>query len=162
MSGKSLSYLSDVATTVENTPGVTTPILEVEPENGTLLAFLNRVSTGDAEGMPLIADLVDQDGNPMPTDTELILRVERPTDDEPITVSTKVDNISSWNALSTKEQRNEENIDAVKIELNGSRINVRGNKDVFTVEVNSSATINWDQSEIYFVREAVREEAYEG
>jgi len=161
MSGKSLSYLSDIATQETNVAGVTTPILSVSPENGTMLKFLNAVSTGDAEGLPIIAKLQDGAGNDLPPDTELVLRVERPTDDEPITVSVKEDNIAAWNGLSTSEQRNEENIDAVKIELQGGAVNVR-DKDELTVELNSSAQIDWGNSELYFLREAVREQPYEG
>jgi len=161
MAGKSLSHLSAIATQETNTPGVTTSILSVEPEQGTMLKLRNYVSTGAAEGLPLIAKLKDQNGNDLPADTELVLRVERPTDDEPVTVSIKADNIAPWNGLSTSEQRNEENIDAVKVELQGSAVNVTHN-DILTVEVNSSAKIDWANSELYFLREAVREKPFDG
>lgn len=159
--GKSLSHLSDEVTKQTNVAGVTTPILGVQPEDGTMLRLLNGVSTGDAAGLPVIQKLHDSNGNDLPTDTEYIFRVERPTDDEPISVSVKEDNIAAWNGLSTSEQRNEENIDAVKIELKGQTINVR-DKDVLTVEINSSAQIDWSNSEWYLVREGVEERPFEG
>jgi hypothetical protein len=161
MAGKSLSHLSDIATQKTNVAGVTTPILEVQPDNGTLLKLLNYVSTGAAEGLPLIGKFRDSNGNEFPTDTTVIFEVERPTDDEATAVSVAEDNIAAWNGLSTQEQRNEENIDSVKVELQGSAVNIR-DKDVLTVEVDSSAQIDWSQSELYFMREAVREEAYDG
>lgn len=157
----SVNYLSDVATQKQNTAGVLTPILEVKPDNGTLLKFLNRVSTGDAPGLPIIAKLKDSNGNDLPADTELILRVVRPTDDSPVAVSVAEDNIAPWNGMSTSEQRNSENIDAVKIDLKGQSVNVR-DKDVLRVEVDSSAQIDWANSELYVVREGVQELPFEG
>jgi len=159
--GKALSHLSDEFTQRTNQPGVTTPIGEINPEDGTLLRFLNRISTGDAKGLALIMKLKDVDGNHLPADTELIWRVMRPTDDEPTPVSVKEDNIAAWNGLSTSEQRNEENIDAVKIELKGAAINIR-DKDTLRVEVNSSQEIDWSNSEFYVVREGVEERPFEG
>lgn len=160
MSGKSLSHLSEEATQEQNVAGVTTPILVVSPDD-TLFRLLNAVGSGDEYGIPMFADLTDTNGNPMPVDTSLVFRVKRPTDDEPITVSVKEDNISPWNNLSTAEQRHEDNIDAVKIELQGQAVNVR-DKDEFRVEVNSTEQIDWSASEMYFPREAVREHSYEG
>lgn len=159
--GKSLSHLSTEVTQKQNTPGVTTPILELHPEDGTLLKFLNAVATGDESGLPVIQKLKDENNEDLPTDTEYILKVERPTDDDAIAVSVKEDNIASWNGLSTKDQRNEENIDAVKIELKGRAINVR-DKDVLTVEINSSRQVDWNNSEWYVPRAGVEEHPFEG
>lgn len=158
---KSLSHLSSEATQKTNTTGVTTPILEVDPDSGTLIRLLNKVSTGEAPGLPVIAKLQDTNGNDLPTDTKLILRVLRPTDDEPQPVSVAEDNIAAWNGLTTAEQRNEENIDSVKLRLKGDRINIR-DKDTLRVEVDSSTAIDWANSELYFVREGVQERPFEG
>ena len=159
--GKSISHLSEETTQQTNVAGQTTPILEIDPTNGTLLRFRNRAPQGKSKGIPVIADLNDANGNSLPADTELIFRVDRPTDDEPVSVSVKEDNIAPWNGLSTSEQRNEENIDAVKVQLKGAAVNIR-DKDTLRVEVNSSAEIDWSQSELYFVREAVEELPFEG
>jgi len=156
MGGVSLSHLSDIATQETNTPGVTTPILSVSPENGTDLQLRNYADHGDEAGFALYLKLRDSNGDPLPTDTSLVLRVERPTDDTPIAVSVKVDNIAAWNQTPVGDQSNEENVDAVKIELQGSEINI-GQNDVLTFDVVSSAQIDWDKSELYTHRPSVRE-----
>jgi hypothetical protein len=161
MSNRQLSHLSGVSTQETNTTGVTTPILEVDPDDGTLIGLLDRVSTGDAEGLPIFMDLRDGSDNPLPVDTSFIVRVLRPTDDEPNAVSVKEDNIASWNNLTVAEQRNTKNIDQVKINLKGSRINVR-DKDTLRFELNGSAQIDWSNSELYVAREGVVEEAFNG
>lgn len=159
--GKSLSHLSDVATQETNVAGVTTPILTVQPDDGTMLRFRNRVPTGDAPGLAVIADFRDSNNNPLPADTSLVLRVLRPTDDEPVAVSVEEDNIAAWNGLTTAEQRNEENIDSVKVELKGSAVNIR-DKDVLRFEMNGSAQIDWSNSELYVVRSGVEQTSFEG
>ncbi|MFU1780715.1 hypothetical protein ACM16X_04975 [Haloarcula japonica] len=158
--GKSISHLSDVATQETNTTGVMTPILQLDPDDGTRLRFLKSVPTGDSEGLPFIMDLRDSNDNALPTDTSLLVRVMRPTDDEPVPVTVAEDNIAAWNGLSTKEQRNEENIDAVKVKVKGN-VNVR-DKDTARIEVNSSKQIDWSNSEFYIVRDGVEELPFEG
>lgn len=158
---KSLSHLSSESTQQTNTTGVTTPILEVDPDSGTLIRLLNKVETGEEVGLPIFAKFQDTNGNNLPTDTKFILRVLRPTDDEPTPVAVAEDNIAPWNGLTTQEQRNEENIDSVKIRLKGDRVNVR-DKDTLRVEVNSSAAIDWANSELYFARAGVQERPFEG
>ena len=161
MPKKSLSYLSNEATQQTNSTGITTPILEIEPEDGTMFALLNSVGPGDSTGLPIFADFRNGAGDQLPTDTKLILRVVRPTDDEPVTVSVAESNIAAWNQLSTQEQRNEDNIDSVKTELQGERVNIR-DKDTLRVEIESSEQIDWSNSEFYFSRDGVREEPFEG
>jgi hypothetical protein len=156
--GKSLSNLSQEATEETNTTGETTPILTVEPDDGTMLRLLNRVPTGSGSGIPVFAVLKDGSDNYLPVDTTLIFRVLRPTDDTPVAVSVAEPHIAPWNSLSTAEQRNSENIDSVKIQLQGDRINIR-DSDVLRVEVESSAQIDWSNSELYFAREGVEESA---
>ncbi len=161
MSQRSLSHLSEEATQEQNTPGILTPILTFDPENGTLLRFLNAVSSGSALGLPLFLDLRDSNGDPLPVDTKLIFRAVRPTDDDPVAVSVAETNIAPWTNLTVAEQRNEENIDAVKVELVGDAVNIR-DKDEIRLEVDSSEQIDWTQSEAYLPREGVREHPFEG
>ena len=161
MSGKSLSNLSSEATEEQNAAGVLTPILEIEPDDGTLISLLNNVDTGSGEGLPIIADLRDSDGNQISTNTELVLRVVRPTDDTPVAVSVREDNIAAINQLSVKEQRNEENIDSVKVELKGDRINVR-DRDVLRVELDSPDVVDWSNSELFFYRQGVEQTSFSG
>jgi hypothetical protein len=158
---KSLSHLSSEATQQTNTTGETTPILEIDPDDGTFLRFLNRVSVGEAAGLPIIAQFKNGGNNYLPSDTALILRAVRPTDDSPVAVSVQEDNIAPWNGLSTSEQRNEENIDSVKTQLKGAQVNIR-DVDTLRVEINSSDQIDWTNSELYFVREGVEELPMEG
>ena len=161
MSRKQLSHLSDEATQETNKTGVTTPILTATPDQGTLLRLLAAVSVGKAAGLPIYMDLRDSNDDPLPVDTSFVLRALRPTNDEPVTVSVKEDNIASWNNLSVAEQRNEDNVDAVKIELKGDHVNVR-DKDFLRFEVESSAQIDWSNSELYVEREGVIEQPFDG
>jgi len=161
MSGKSLSNLSSEATEEQNTTGVTTPILTVDPDDGTMIRLLNMVDTGSGEGLPLIGDLRDSNDNQISTNSELVLRAVRPTDDEPVAISVKEDNIAALNQLTVQEQRNEENIDSVKLELKGDRINIR-DKDVLRVELNSPDVVDWSNSELYFYRQGVEEVSFSG
>jgi hypothetical protein len=162
MSRKQLSHLSDEATQQTNTTGVTTSILDISPDQGVLFALLQAgVKTGAEVGLPIFADLRDSNDDPLPVDTALMLCVDRPTDDEPVPVSVKEDNIAAWNGLSVSEQRNEENIDSVKINIKGGRVNVR-DKDSLQVALDGSTQIDWSNSELYFAREGVEEESFDG
>ncbi|WP_340101221.1 hypothetical protein [Salinibaculum salinum] len=161
MSQKTLSHLSDEVTQEQNQTGITSPVLVVDPEDGTLIHLHNRVSSGDAVGLPIFGKFRDSDGNPLPTDTKLVLRALRPTDHEPVVVAVAESNISPWNQLSTSEQRNEENIDQVKIELKGDHINIR-DKDFLRIEMESDTQIDWSNSELYFARNGVSEHPFEG
>lgn len=154
--GKSLSHLSTEATQQTNVTGTLTPILQITPDNGVYLQFHNRVSQGSSQGLPVFMDLRDSGDNPMPTDTEVLFRVERPEDDDPSAVSVREYNIAAWNQLAIGDQRDKDNIDAVKFELTSRRINVRDD-DVLTMEVDSSAQVDWSNSELYFAREGVEE-----
>lgn len=150
-----VSHLSGIATQQTNQAGVMTSVLDVDPEDGTRVEFAESVAKGSERGLPLIMDLRDSNNDPLPDDSEVIIRVERPTDDdEGIVVADKEPNLNAWNTLSIKEQRNEENIDAVKVAMKGV-IKVRY-MDVMHVQVKSSAQIDWTNSELYFYRKGVR------
>lgn len=159
--GKSVSHKSSFATQNTNTTGVTTSILDIDPDSGTMLKFFNEISTGQAPGLAIIMKLKDSNGNDLPVDTSLILRVNKPTTDEPIAVSTKEGDIASWRQLTLTEQRDAEFIDQTKIELAGDVINVR-DKDTLEFAINSSKQIDWSNSELYVVREGVEEVPFEG
>lgn len=161
MSKKTVSHLSDIAEQAENVPDVTTPILTIEPDDGTLLKFHNNVESGDETGLPVFFRLYNEEGEPLPTDTKFVLRALRPGDDEPITVSTKESHIASWNQLDLPEQQEKDNIDSVKIELEADRINIR-DKDELRVEINSDEAVSWDHSELYFYRDGVTELPFSG
>lgn len=157
MAGRNINYLSDVAEQRENTPGELTPILEIDPEDGTMLTFLNRVAQGDASGIPVYAKLFDSNGEDLPVDTTLVLTAEKPGDARSTPISVKEDNISPYINNSISEQQDADHVDSVKIELKGKAVNVR-DVDAFYVEIDASEAVDWSQgTEIYFEREAVRE-----
>lgn len=154
--GKSLSHLSPEATQDTNTADVLTSILTIDPTDGVYLQLHNRVSAGKAVGLPLIMDLRDGTDTAIDVDSLLLLRVERPEDDEPTAVSVAENNLAAWNDLTTAEQRDEDNIDAVKVELKSENVNVR-DKDTLTIAINSPDVVDWANSELFFVREGVDE-----
>ena len=161
MSQRSLSHLSDDVTQEQNTTGILTPILTLSPDNGTMVRLLNAVSQGKAPGLPIFGQFKDGSDNYLSTDTTLIFRAVRPTDDDPVAVSVAEKNIAPWNNLTTAEQRNEENIDAVKVELKGERVNIR-DKDILQVAIESPDQIDWANSEFYVARQGVTEHPFEG
>ncbi|WP_435358448.1 hypothetical protein [Haloarchaeobius sp. DFWS5] len=153
---RSLSHLSDEATQSQNVAGTLTPILEVQPTDGTIISLLNRVAKGKEVGLPIIAQFKNSGDAYLPPDTSLVIRVLRPTDDAPVQVAKATGDIAAWNTLSTADQRNAENIDAVKVELAGERINIR-DSDVLRFELQSSEQIDWANSELYAYRKGVVE-----
>lgn len=155
MSGFSLSHLSDIVTQLTNKTGVADPILKIEPKDGTRLRFLNWVPTGESKGMPIFMDLRDANDNPLPVDTASLLMLKRPGDSSRIAMSVEEDNLAAWNALTIAEQRNEENIDAVKVELEADAVNIRDIDEAYLV-ITSSTQIDWSNSEMYVPRQAVQ------
>lgn len=155
-----VTHLSSEATQQTNATGQLTPILEFDPEEGTVLQIRNRVAKGKESGVPIYMDLRDAADNPLPDDTEVMLRVDVPSRDQPVQVSERLRNIAGYNALSMTEQRNEENIDATKVELQGGVINVR-HFDKLRVDVVSSAQIDWSNSELYVDSKATRTVPYQ-
>jgi hypothetical protein len=161
MTGKSLNHLSSEATQVVNATGIQDAILEISPDDGTLITLMNMVDTGSGEGLPIFADLRDSADTQLADSTDIVLTAERPTDDQPTPVSVKEDNIAAYNQLTTSEQRNEENIDSVKHELRGDRINIR-DRDVLYVEIEAASEIDWSNSELYFYRQGVEQSSFSG
>lgn len=155
MPAGNVSHISEIVSQETNTAGVMTPILSVDPKDGTMLQVKNAVSTGSSPGVPIVMNLEDANGDPLPDDTDLIIKVHRPGDEEPIVVSQKARNISSWNRLTLAEQENEENIDATKLPLKGALVSVRY-VDEMTVEIDSSAAVDWSTSEFYMNEQATR------
>ncbi|WP_255198012.1 hypothetical protein [Halorarius litoreus] len=150
-----VTHLSEYATQQQNVTGQPTTVLDYQPEDGTRLQIKNKVAKGDEEGVPIYMDLRDSGDNPLPNDTEVILEVDVPSRSKTLAVSEKLENIAPWNAIALGDQRNEENVDAVKVELEGAVINVRY-FDVLSVIVTSSAQVDWANSEFYMDGKATR------
>lgn len=156
-----ITHLSSQSTQKQNTTGELTAILEYAPEDGTVEQIRNEVRKGDESGVPVYMTLKDSAGNALPDDTEVLFRVDVPTEEQPIVVSERLRNISAWGNLTQAEQRNEENVDQTKIEMKGRVINVR-HFDTLRVDILSSAQIDWANSEFYVDGKATRTVSYDG
>jgi hypothetical protein len=139
--------------TETNITGTMDTIITLQPERGTWVRILNSIARGDLTGVPLYMDLVDQNGNPMPANTELQFAASEAGMTQSFKVSEMGADLSSWNNHSIKEQRHRDNVDAVKVHLeypeNHPQDGVRDQLDItdtdtFHVQVNSPA--QWDPS----------------
>jgi len=154
--GRNLSNISSIATEKTNKTGVLDPILEIQPDDGTKLIIENMVQRGDEMGLPIFAKLRSGANTQLPQDTTIALQFERPTDDNASTVSEPEENIRTYRRLSIKEQQKEEYVDAVKHMLKAAALQV-DDVDKLYVSINSSAQIDWNNSELNFDEKAVRE-----
>lgn len=148
MGQPSLSHQSDVVTQRTNVVDTMSPILEIQPEDDLIYAFLNAIIRGDKKGFPLIAKFKDSADANLPVGSKLLLQAKRPGDAQPVQVSEPVDNIAAWNGQDLTTQRDVEHVDSVKIPLRGERINIR-DVDKFYVSIESSTQIDWANAEAY-------------
>jgi hypothetical protein len=148
---------SNYVTTQTNTTGQSTPILTISPDDGVGLVVQNQVDVGDKQrGIPIYMDLRDSNDDALPLDTEVEIAFERPTDDTPQVVSFPLSNISTYRKKTISEQQDSENVDAVKVELKSSALEIR-DIDLAYIRINSSAQIDHSNSEIYIDSDAVNE-----
>lgn len=143
-----LSNIHEYATERTNTPGIVTPILEFEPEDGIGLRVLNNAARGTAEGVPVYFDLRDSNGDPLPIGTAVRFEYESPTSEERNRVSEIRDNIQPWVTLNIQDQQDEEYVDAVKIPLLGDNVEVRS-IDSFYISIECPEEIDWSESAAY-------------
>lgn len=151
---KQLSNVSDEATEQTNTTGVRTSILDVQPEDGTRL-IVHNAADGEA-GLPIYFDPRDSNDDKLPLDTEFVVTFERNIDDDSSAVTDVQDNIQQWRARGVSEQQNEEYVDSVRVPLKGKRVIV-SQTDTLSVEIESSAQIDWSNSALYFDKRFVEE-----
>lgn len=154
---------SDQVTVSQNTAGVMTEIFSIDADDGTLIRLLNRVSMGSKRGLPHYADLKDGANADLPINSKLEWRF-RPAGEETFQrVSERVDTIGPFNQLSLSEQRDEDFIDAVKIDLQappgsetqGSVPGLRVRDiDEMALFLESSAQIDWTNASLYLEPEA--------
>lgn len=158
---KSITHESSEFTQETNTADVLTPVATIVPTEGSMLKFRNRADVGSAAGLPIFFKLYSDSGGTteLPNDTEIMLRAERPDDDEPRAVSTKLTSISSWRQQDLSTQQDSDHIDSVKIPLKDDVVNIRY-WDELTVEVKSSAAIDWTASEMYVYQNSVTEHGF--
>jgi hypothetical protein len=154
---------SEIVSTSQNATGTFTPILTVDPTDGTLIELMNRVSTGAKVGIPFYARFKDGSDNFLPGDTSFRFVLELAGERQPLIVSEEISNIQPYNQLALTDQQNSENIDSVKVELEapGSDRNVQSVKvrdvDEFRVEVESSAQVDHSNSSFLVAKQAVSE-----
>ena len=151
-----LSNIHEYAVERTNMVGAPSPILEFSPDDGLFLEILNRAARGSAQGIPIYADLQDSSGNQLPIGTSIRFEFERPSDEQRNTVSEVKDNIQPFNNLTIQDQQDEEYVDAVKVPLLGEALRVR-DIDTLFVSIDSSAQIDWDNSQLYIEGSTVNE-----
>ncbi|MDS0280627.1 hypothetical protein [Haloarcula onubensis] len=152
---------AEAVTTYQNEPTSPrpSPILEVSPERGTFLRFLNAVIKGTVQGIPLYLKLRDSNGDPLPVNTEIKLELQVAGMDKEMVVSETMKSIDQYQTLSLSEQRNTDNIDSTKFTLQypdaapesgpAPKVDVR-DIDAFYVTIESAVQVDWSQSEAYF------------
>ncbi|ACV46615.1 hypothetical protein [Halomicrobium mukohataei] len=140
------------ATEETNIPDTDSTILTWSPVDGLVIEIDNHVYGGS--GVPIYAELKDADGNDLPRDTEVILRWDTPSRDQPMIVSERLSNIRQYRTLSLKEQQNEEYREQTRTELKSDGLIVLDFEEV-QVAINSSTQIDWDNSRLEIDRKAV-------
>jgi len=121
--------------TMANDPGHLTPILTYSPEQGTWTRILGDVLRGVMPGLPLFLDLVDGNGDDLPNNTRLVLRVKYAGKSRAFEVSEEIQSIAFWNMNSLTEQQNEEQYDGSKVELAFPEASGKANEDREYVDV---------------------------
>lgn len=155
---------SDVVEQQTNTTGEMTAIAAISPSRGTWIRLLNEVAKGDETGVPIYMDLRDSAGNPLPSNTSIEFQLAVAGANQALAVSQRKGNISTWNSLGLNAQRNTDNVDSVKIDLQEpeiqggemvDKIDWRDIDDVYFA-IDSAAQIDWSQSAFYVDSNAVK------
>jgi len=151
-----LSNIHENVIQLVNDTGKVSPILEISPDTGLFYRIRNAVNRGSDPGIPMYFDLRDSNDDPLPVGTSVRVEFESPGDEQRNIVSEVRDNIQPWLNLSIRDQQDEEYIDSVKVPLKGPALTVR-DIDTMYVSIESSAAVDWDNSEFYLEGNAVTE-----
>lgn len=138
------------ATEETNVTGQMTPILTLSPDDGLQMIIDNQ----GGRGVPVYASLQDSGGNDLPLDTNLTLRWNANHLDQAQVVAFTLDNIRQYRTLSIKDQQNEEYRERTRIRLKGPELVVEDIEEL-EVAVESSAQIDWSNSQLYIDENAV-------
>jgi len=145
---------------------VYTPILKVSPSRGLFLRFLNRVNKGDNAGLPIYADLRDSNGDPLPTNANMVIQATVAGSDDRFIISEEKGNISFYNSNDITTQQDVDNVDGAKIPLKPPDASAREGRvdyhdirdiDALYLAVKSAAEIDWSNSRLFFDSEAVKQ-----
>lgn len=151
---------SDIVTTLTNTTGVMDPILEVDPDQGTLVRIANtpaEIGLGSAMGVPHYMKLRSGSSTDLPVSTELQWQIKLAGQDSYIQFSERRENIAIWNQADFTTQNSEDNVDSTKIVFTGDPTDGNGvptavsvrDIDKLALAINSSAQISHSDSQIY-------------
>lgn len=165
---RNLSNTSDIATERENIPGVKSPILTIQPEDGRAIVIDGMVANGEDKGFPLFGTLMAQDGSEMPLDTLLAFQFESPGDDDPRTITHPYSNIRPYRTLDVDQQTSTEYVDAVKHVIKGTEQALAegempqiavGHLDHLHIVAESDKQVDWSHPDtrLYFDKSAVTE-----
>lgn len=157
---------SDYVTPRTNTTGQATPIMEISPDRGLFLRFLNAVAKGSERGMPAYGKFRDSGSAHLPANTSLYWALEVQGMEQPVKVSEKKGNVSFYISNDLTTQRDKDNVDGSKFILTEpetnqnpgpvNHINVR-DIDAMYLMCESSTQIDWDTSEVYVDTNAVQQ-----
>jgi len=151
---------ADAVTTYQNEPNAPrpSPILEVSPERGTFLRFVNAVIKGSVTGLPIYLKLRDSNGNLLPVNTEIKLELEVAGMDKEMVVSETMKSIDQYRTLDLSEQRDTDNIDSTKFTIQypdaapesgpAPKVDVR-DIDALYITIDSAVKVDWSQSELF-------------
>jgi hypothetical protein len=141
-------------------------IIEISPDRGLFLRFLNQLQkAGGAVGMPVYLKLRDTNGDHIPANTSAYFALQVQGMEEPTKVSEKRGNLSFYLSNDITTQRDTDNIDGSLFvltapETDGSdpipKLDVRDIDRLF-FKIDSSAEVDWSQSEFYIDTAAVSE-----
>jgi len=144
---RSITDSSDVATQKTNTTGRLSPILEIQPNDGTELIIAGAGERGErTEGLPIYQKLRSAANTQLPADTTFAIELEEPSDDKPKVISEPEKNIRQYRTLTLTEQQNVDFVDQVKNTLKVPGIIINDNDKLY-LSVDSSAQISWADSQ---------------
>lgn len=150
----------DFVSTFQNVTGAPghTPIFEVNPDRGLFIRLANQVASGQEIGVPVYFKLRDTNSNALPASTSAYFTMQVAGQEQAQKVSAKRATIQHWNSNTISEQRDDDNIDAAKFVLQrpetsptSEPVNALEVRDVdaLRLEIDSSAQIDWSNSELY-------------
>lgn len=163
VNGNSADYIATYQN-VPSSPGAT-PVVEVDPDRGRFIKLLNNLNKTNTLGIPLYMKLRDSNGDHLPASTSGYLALKLSGMEEAVRVSEKFGNFSHYLANDITTQRDVDNVDAATWELQEPEteggdpvgaITVR-DIDALYFNIDSSATVDWSNSEWYADTAAVQE-----
>lgn len=157
---------TDELITHQNAPASAkpTPVVEVDPEQGTYLRLKNVPSPdGSVAGLPIYAKLRNSAGDHLPVTSSMYFEVIRAGEDDATKHSIKLESLEFYATNSINEQRDEDVARHAYLPLtagdaaNGEQVQAINVRDVDTAYfvLDSPEQIDWSQSKWFIASEAV-------